>query len=114
MVSARPYSASRKSSAGPANRGRSAARGRFAPSEHRFDPLRELGLGQRPYLGGGDLAVLEQNQRRDATHAVFHRRLRVLVDIYLGDGDLALHVGRQFLQERRNRLARTAPFRPEI
>src|SRR6266446_7477546 len=114
MVSGRHQWASCHVARRPDRPGETAGRWRFAASEHRFDPLRELGLRERSDLGGGDLAILEQDQRRDAAYAVFHRCLRVLIDVDLGNSDLALHVARQLLQEGRNRLARTAPFRPEV
>ena len=73
-----------------------------------------LALGQGADLGRRHLAVLEQDQRRDAADAIFHRRLRILVDVDLGDRDLALHVAGQLLEERRDHLAGTAPLRPEV
>ena len=42
------------------------------------------------------------------------RRLRVLVDIDLGDRHLAGHLGGEFVEERRDHLARAAPLGPEI
>ena len=40
--------------------------------------LRELGLGERAYLGRRGLAVLEHHERGDAAHAVLERELAVL------------------------------------
>src|SRR5690606_6492721 len=61
---------------------------------------RQLRLGQGAHLGGLDVAVLEQHQRRDATHAVLGRGFLVVVDVRLaylelvlvGLGDLVLLV----------------------
>lgn len=51
-----------------------------------FDPFLQLPLGQGADFGAGDFAALEHHQRRNAAHAVFRRRHRVVVDVQLGDG----------------------------
>src|SRR5246127_3767273 len=56
----------------------------------RRDPLLELLLGRRADLARGELAVLEQHQRRDRHNAVFGRDARILVDVQLDDLDLAV------------------------
>src|SRR3712207_8657053 len=53
----------------------------FRSLEDRLHPLVERALGQGADLGGGDLAVLEQHQGRDALDAVLLGRLRVVVDV---------------------------------
>ena len=60
------------------------------------------------------LAVLEDHQRRHRLDVIFLRHFRVLVDVELGDLDLALHLGRHLLQRRRHGLARPAPLGEEI
>jgi hypothetical protein len=60
------------------------------------------------------LAILEDQQRGDAAHAIPHRGGRVAVDIHFANLHLALILGRQFIDDRRDRAAWTAPGRPEI
>ena len=52
----------------------------------------ELRFRQRADLGGLDVAVLEQHQRRDAADAELRRRRLVLVDVDLGDFEAALRI----------------------
>src|SRR3546814_19612887 len=61
-----------------------------------------------------DLAILEQDHRRDAAHAIFGGSVRMVVDVELGDHHLAVQFVRNFLERRADHLARTAPFGPEI
>ena len=82
--------------------------------DDRGNPVDQLLLWHGADLGRGHLAVLEQHQGRNPANAVFLRRRRVMVDIDLGDLQLALEIGRDFLQRRRNHFARAAPFGPEI
>src|SRR5437016_13937853 len=84
------------------------------PLKYRLDPFVELALRQSADLGRRHLATLEQHHRRDAAHAVFARRLRVLVDIDLGGGDPPGHFGGEFVEKRRDHLAGAAPFGPEV
>ena len=79
-----------------------------------FDPIDQLPLRHVADLGRRDLAVLEQHQGRNAAHAIALRRLRIVVDVDLGDGQLAVHVLGDLFQRRGDHLARTAPLRPEI
>src|ERR1700731_1668967 len=83
-------------------------------SDRLANPLDQLALGQRADLLGRDLTVLEDDQGRDAAHAVLGGRARVLVDIDLGDGDLAGELLGDLFERRRDHLAGAAPFRPEI
>src|ERR1700749_1418165 len=87
---------------------------RGARGDGAFDPLLDLGLRKRADLRRRDLAALEDHHRRDAAHAVFLRHVRILVDVDLGNRDLAFHLRRQFIQRRCDHLARAAPLRPEI
>src|SRR6185503_1656901 len=61
-----------------------------------------------------DLAALEDENRRDAADAELRGGVRVLVDVELADGDLAIVIGRQRVDGRRETPARAAPLRPEI
>src|SRR5579884_2949492 len=83
-------------------------------SGNRLQPFDELALGHRPDLGGDRLPVLEQDEGGDAAHAVFLRRLGILVDIDLGDGKLVLHLAGDLVEDGTDLLAGAAPFRPEI
>ena len=62
----------------------------------------------------GDLAVLEQDQRRDRANVVKGRRARILVDIQLGDAHLAVELLGDLFQRWRNLPAGAAPLGPEI
>ena len=103
--------------------GRSLARERHAAGLKRklsrrsgraADPLMQLLLRRRADLARGDLAVLEQQQRRDRHDAVFGGGVRVLVDIELDDLDLVAELAGDLFQRRRDHAAGAAPFRPEI
>ena len=83
-------------------------------SDRGGDPARQLALGARARLGGDALAVLEHHQRRDRADAELGGDLRVLVDVELGDLHLALHLGGDLFERRRDHAAGPAPFRPEI
>src|SRR5579883_511264 len=79
------------------------------------DPLLELLLGRGADLARGELAVLEQHQRRDRHDAVLLRGRRALVDVELDDLDLAVErAGRDLFERGRDHLARAAPFGPEV
>ena len=69
-------------------------------SEVRGDKGRQLGLGNGADLRGGGLAVLEQDQRRDAANGELGRRLRVFINIQLDDLELAGGFGRHLLEDR--------------
>ena len=73
-----------------------------------------FGLGRGADLARGELAVLEQHQRRDRHDAVLRRRRRVLVDVELDDLDLAAERAGDLLERRRDHAAGAAPFGPEI
>jgi hypothetical protein len=78
------------------------------------DEGHELGLAQRADLGGRQLAILEQHQRRNATDAELGRDFAVFVDVHLGDLQLACVGGGHFVQDRGNHLAGAAPFGPVV
>src|SRR3989344_5601737 len=83
-------------------------------SEVAVDERRQLRLGDGADLGGLDAAVLEQHQGRDAADAIFRRSLGVLVDVELGDLELAVVFPGNFFEHRRNHLAWAAPLRPVV
>src|SRR5439155_20829692 len=60
------------------------------------------------------LAVLEEQEGRDAQHVVLLGDVLVRVDVQLADLQLALVLGRQLIDERREVAARSTPGRPEI
>src|SRR6185437_10589460 len=74
-------------------------------SDRGVDPAHQLLLRLGADLGGGDLAVLEQQQGRDRAHAIARRRHRVLVDIDLHDLELAIHLLGDVLERRPDHLA---------
>src|SRR6185312_15137957 len=61
-----------------------------------------------------DLATLVQDDGGDAAYAELARRGRIGVDVELGDRELAFVGLGDFIEHRREHLARPAPFRPEI
>src|SRR5476651_1833702 len=79
-----------------------------------IDPAHQLLLGLGADLGGGDLAVLEQQQGGDRADAVARRRHRVLVDIDLHHLELAAHVLGDLLERGADHAAGAAPFGPEV
>lgn len=67
-----------------------------------------------PTFGGFDITVLEQHQRRDTTHAILGRGFLILVDIELGNGQLASVGVSDFVQDRGDHFAWTAPLSPIV
>ena len=65
-------------------------------------------------LGGGQLAVLEQHQRRDPAHRVLARDLGIVVDVDLHDLDLAGMGRGDLVHDRPDHLAGPAPLGPEV
>ena len=61
-----------------------------------------------------DLAALEDENRRNAADAELRRGVRVLVHVELADRHLAVVVGRERVDRRRQPPARAAPLRPEV
>src|SRR5690606_3297810 len=74
-------------------------------------PLR---FGKGAHFGRHDIAALEQHQRRDAADAVLRGRLLVVVDVELGDLELARVVVGVVVQYRRDHLAGAAALGPVI
>src|SRR6266478_110055 len=75
---------------------------------------RELRFRERAHPGGLDVAVLEEHQRRDSPDAELGRHALVLVDVDFRDLEAALVLLGDLVQDRRDRLAGAAPFRPVI
>ena len=71
-------------------------------------------LGAAPTLVAAGLPSVEQDHRRDALNAVFGRRVGIVVDVELHDGDPLGHLRADLLERRGDHPARAAPFRPEI
>jgi hypothetical protein len=63
---------------------------------------------------GNNLAVLKDEQRRDATHAHGGGSVGVAVNINLGNFDLAFVLDGQLFQSRADLFSWAAPFGPEI
>jgi UDPglucose 6-dehydrogenase len=61
-----------------------------------------------------DLAVFKQQHRRDGADAVIGGNGVVVVDVDLGDLNLAGHLGGDFFEDRRDCFAGAAPGCPEI
>ena len=79
-----------------------------------------LQLGNQLFLGHKaddplhGLAVLKEDQGRDAHHAVPHGRFIVVIDVELGDLELPVVLGRDLFQRRGDHLAGTAPHGPKV
>src|SRR5689334_2807733 len=80
----------------------------------RLKLLRQHRLRHRANLLVNNLALLEYQQGRDVANTKLRRRLRILVDVQLGNNRLAFIVAAQFLYYRSNHFAMSAPFSPEI
>ena len=79
--------------------------------EHRL----HLRFGPRAGQIGGELALEHRIDGRDRSHLELRGDELVLVGVDLGQHDALVGIiGRDFFQHRRQRLARPAPFRPEI
>src|SRR5215813_6792477 len=74
----------------------------------------EVALRARADRGGGRLAVLEEDHRRDRHDPVAAREALVLVDVHLHELQFARALVDDLLQHRRDRMTRTTPLRPEI
>src|SRR6056297_853238 len=79
-----------------------------------FDPALQRGLGGGAGLVRDDLAVLEDEQRRDAADAQLHGGVGVGIHVHLGDLHLAVHLGGDLFERGADLLARAAPFGPKI
>lgn len=66
------------------------------------------------YDSVGFLSILEYEQGGNAHGVKAHRRRLILVDVQLSEGDLARVFLREFLNDRFNHSAGTAPSGPEV
>ena len=78
------------------------------------DECRQLCFAHGADLGGSQLAILEDHERRDAANTEFGRNFPVFVDIHLGDLQFALVGAGHFIENGRNHLAGAAPFGPVV
>jgi hypothetical protein len=62
----------------------------------------------------GNLALAENQQCGDRADAVFGGKALVIVNVHFADADAAVVLVGQFIKDRRDHFAGTAPFRPEI
>ena len=67
-------------------------------SDVAVEERRQLRFAQRAHFGGFNVAVFEQHQRWDATHAKTRRRVLVVVDVQFAHFDLALVIAGDFVQ----------------
>src|SRR3954454_10898787 len=81
--------------------------------EDRLELLLELALGERAADGVGDLAVLEDDHRRDGQDLVLGRGLLVVVDVELDDRQV-LALLCDLLEDWGDDAAGSAPGRPEV
>ena len=79
-----------------------------------IEPGLEVLLALQPDNLIHDLAVLEEQQRRDGVDAKLDREVLMVVNVDLADLHLAVVLGSQFVENRRDHLARAAPLGPEI
>src|SRR5579859_6598620 len=76
--------------------------------------LEQLALALRSDDAQLGLAILKQDERRDAHDFEASGELQVVVDVDLADAKLSWVVGRDLVKHRRDHLARPAPLRPEV
>jgi len=74
----------------------------------------ELCFGNCADLLRGYGAVTKQQQGWDSANIELGRGFRVLIDVELDDAELVFVLGRDRIEDRRDHLARAAPFGPEV
>ena len=74
----------------------------------------QLRLRQCTNLGGFDVAVLEQHQRRNTAYAVLGRGFLILIDVQFGNSQLAFVSLGDLVQNWRDHFARATPFSPVV
>src|SRR5690606_21693169 len=74
----------------------------------------QLRFGKGAHFGRLDIATLEQHQRRNAANAILGGRFLVIVDVELGDLELAGVILGDVVQDRGDHLAGATPFGPVI
>ena len=103
----------------PRNTLRGNAKGQHHAAQHEasgnaVDELGQLCLADGADLGSLNLAVLEQQQGRDAANLETRGGLLVVVDIDLDHLDPSRIFIGQLVHQRSDHLARATPFGPEI
>ena len=61
-----------------------------------------------------DLASFEEEDGRDVAHSVFHTDVSVVVDVDFANDGTSVIIVCQFLDNRSNHAARSAPFGPKV
>ena len=62
----------------------------------------------------GGLAVLEHDERRNAHDVELASKIRVLIDVDLGDGDLVAVLASHLVEDGGEHFARATPLGPEV
>jgi len=88
--------------------------GRCKSSDNGIDPLDEIVFRHRADLGGNGLAVVEEDEARDAAHAVFLRHVGNPVNIDAGDREPPRVLAGNFLDQRSHLTARATPVGLEL
>src|ERR1035437_10046845 len=88
-------------------------RGRY-PLEVGSQLLEELTLALGSHDAGRRLATLEENKGGDAHHIEAAGDVEVVVDVQLGDVQLARLLGGDLFEHRSDHFARATPFGPEV
>ena len=79
-----------------------------------LDESADLAFRKRADEAVDRLATVEGDDRRNRLDAELAGDLRVLVDVHLDEGDLAVRIRHRLFERRRELFARAAPRRPEI
>src|SRR6266852_2185049 len=87
---------------------------RVCKLEMLLDDLLEVFLRRQANNLVDDFSVLEQQDRGNAANLKLERGIGIVVDVQLADRQFAGIVSRQRVDRRRQPLARSAPFGPEI
>ena len=61
-----------------------------------------------------DETVLEEHQSWNTAYAIFHGNILILFDVELDQVQAALILVSDLIEDRRDRLARSAPLSPEV
>src|SRR5262245_51254044 len=89
-------------------------RGREKPLDGEAEGALDRALRLCADDGRSRLAVLEQDHRRDRGNAVPIRQLALLVDVDLDELDLTIALFGNPVENRRDRMTRSAPLGPEV
>ena len=78
------------------------------------DESGQLRLAHGTHFGGRELAALEDHECGDAANAKLGGDVAVVIDVHLGDLQLAFVGAGHFVQDGGNHFAGAAPFGPEV